>query len=747
MMGSRNQVIAVLTLIIITVCTISFTLQSCKQNTSGSKYSLQVTDNAFVGPDACQSCHAKEYADWSTSDHFKAMMVANDSSVSGDFNNASLNSDGVYSKFFKRDEKFYINTEGDDGKNHDYEVKFTFGYYPLQQYLVEFPGGRMQVPRQSYNVVTKKWFHQYSGHKINHHDWMHWTKQSQNWNSMCANCHSTGLQRNYDEASDSYHTTYTHINVSCESCHGMGKNHIAYINTDEYKEGAKSKGSYLLLAKDQKSNVQLSACVQCHARRMEISSQPIASTEILDNYIPETPTTENYFPDGQFHNEDYEYGSFTQSKMYHRDVKCNNCHNPHSGKLKLEGNKLCLQCHQPKYNSPEHYFHETNTAAAECISCHMPSRIYMGADTRRDHSMRIPRPDQSVKYNTPNACNQCHSNKTSQWSADAIIKWYGKERKYYYTDDLIPGSQLDENSFYHLNKLVHDTTVSEMIRATAINYMGEIVTEGSLSEIKYYLTDSSAMVRHQAVTSLANFPPERWAASVSPLLVDPVRAIRIAAANSLSGVPKQLIDNNRQTDYAAANNELLQFLHFQSDFATGNIMLADYYSRTGENSNAEKYYLRTLKIDSMANYARINLATIYNTEGKNGKAIEILNAAYKTDRENPRISYNLALIYVEVGNKEDALKYFDNAHRLKYGDPQLYYNYGLYLQQAGNSKKAQTMFSEGLKLFENSEKLTYGASYFYLQTGQKEKAFECIRKLQLLNPSNPNYRELFKLIN
>ncbi len=747
-MSSRNQVIPVIFFILVSVSTVAFTLQSCKQNNSGSnsKDILKTEENAFVGPAACQSCHAKEYADWGKSDHYKAMMVANDSNVTGDFRNAKLKADGIQSRFFKQEGKFFINTEGDDGKNHDYEVKYTFGFYPLQQYLVEFPGGRMQVPRQSYNVVKKKWFHQYIGQNIDHRDWLHWTKQSQNWNSMCASCHSTGLKRNFDEATNSYHTTYSHLTVSCESCHGKGQNHINYVNTDDYKKGNKTKGSYLLLSKGQKSEEQLSGCVQCHARRMEISSRPIASTEVLDNFIPETPTTENYFADGQFHSEDYEYGSFTQSKMFHRDVKCSDCHNPHSGKIKLIGNQLCLQCHKQNLDTPEHYFHEKNTAASQCISCHMPTRVFMGADTRRDHSMRIPRPDQSVKYNTPNACNQCHTNKTPQWAADAVVKWYGPDRKYYYTDDLIPGSKLDENSFYHLNKLLHDTAVSTMVRAMAINYLGELVTEESLSQIKQFLSDSNAMLRHEAVTAVTNFPAERWSNEVGKLLNDPVRAIRIAAANSLSIAPG-LIDYNRQSMYASATNELLQFLHFQSDFSTGSIMLADYYNRTGDHANAKKHYLRTLEIDSMANYARINLATIYNTEEKNGKAIEILKDAYKTDMENPRISYNLALIYVEVGNKEEALKYFAIAYQQKYGDPQLYYNYGLYLQQQGNSKKAQSIFTEGLKLFPNSEKLTYGASYFYMQTGQKDKAFECIRKLKILNPTNPDYRDLFQLLN
>ncbi len=721
--------------------------QSCGNNDSAnSEPSVNFSENDFIGPDGCKSCHAKEYNDWLLSDHFKAMMVANDSTVLGDFNEKELQADGVTTRFFKRNGKFFINTEGGDGKNHDYEVKYTFGYYPLQQYLVEFPGEKMQVPRVSYDVVKRQWFHQYSGQKIEHHDWLHWTKQSQNWNSMCATCHSTNLQRNYDETTGSYHTTYSHITVSCESCHGMGKNHAEYINSAAYQSGGKVEGSYLLLHKGQRNEEQLSGCVQCHARRMEISQRFIASTEALDNFIPNLPTTEHYHPDGQIREEAYEYGSFTQSKMYHRGVKCSDCHNPHTGRISLAGNKLCLQCHKADYDSPQHHFHAANTDGAQCVNCHMPAHVYMGNDSRLDHSFRVPRPDQSAQYDTPNACNQCHADRSAKWAADAVVKWYGAERKHHYSDDLIPGSMLHENSFSHLQKLLGDTSATEMVRATAINYLGEILTDESIHAIKTCLHDTIAMVRYEAVTALSNFPHERWVSDITPLLNDPVRAVRISAANALSVAPQSAFDKNSSPSFASTHNELMDFLHHQSDFATGNIMLGDYYFKTGDNQNAEKYYLRTLKIDSLANYARLNLSSAYNAEGKNAEALAILREAFAVDPQNPRISYNLALLHAELGEKSEALKYFELTRKLNYAYDRFYYNYALYQQQLDDKQKAELLFNEGLKLFPDSEPLNYGAAYFFLQTKRKEKALVSILKLKELNPGNQSYGELFRLL-
>ncbi|MBK9105374.1 MAG: hypothetical protein IPL92_12600 [Saprospiraceae bacterium] len=221
--------------------------------------------STYVGSINCKSCHAEAYTAWTSSDHFKAMLPANDSTVLGDFNGTTFTADGVVSTFFKKDGKFYINTQGDDGQNHDYEVLYTFGYFPLQQYLIAFPDGRLQATRVSWDSRDKKWFHQYAGQKVYHKDWLHWTGNSQNWNTMCASCHSTDLQKNYDEQTDSYNTTWKEINVTCESCHGPGSNHIEYINSKEYKHGDRIENAGLLYGRDTLSQLQLNTCAACHA--------------------------------------------------------------------------------------------------------------------------------------------------------------------------------------------------------------------------------------------------------------------------------------------------------------------------------------------------------------------------------------------------------------------------------------------------------------------------------------------------
>lgn len=697
----------------------------------------------YVGDQSCKKCHATEFKEWKQSHHYMSMLPPNDSTVKGDFNNVTFTADGVTSRFYKKGAKYFINTEGDDGKNHDFEVKYIFGFTPLQQYLVQFPGGRMQVPRLSWDVNKKKWFNQYAGQNIPSHDWLHWTGNAQNWNTMCATCHSTNLRKNYDIKTDTYKTSYSIINVSCESCHGAAKQHIDFINGD-YKSGSRVAGSYMKLAKNAKQLEELNTCAPCHARISEINGSHIGSSEIMDNYIPQIPDTEFYHADGQVNDEDYIYTSFLQSKMYHKGVTCSTCHNSHSVKLKRSGNQTCTLCHIPtQYDVPKHTFHKTGTPASECKNCHMPGKLYMGNDLRHDHSFRVPRPDLSVKYGTPNACSNCHKDKSEKVLANAIVKWYGPKRVYHFAEDLIPGSHIDAQSEKHLNNLIDNKFVPKIIKATATFYLGSIPTQTSLNTILARLASKDAQIRYRALRSLASFPIESWIESVGPLLSDKVRAVRIAAADLYIIIPKEQIPSNYLKTFSSAQIELEKSLRFQTDFSTGNVMLADYYLKLKDFPNAEKFYLRGLKKDSNMNYALLNLSAVYNSQGKNAQALHALELALKNDAKNERIYYNMALLFNEMNNISAAEKSFAKAVELKSTNSRVYYNYGLLLNQNKKFVLAEKVLHKGIQINPRDSELYYALTYVYIQSNNKAKAIQAAIQLKQLDPNNPNYQQIF----
>ncbi len=698
----------------------------------------------FVGASECKTCHTKEYSDWKKSDHFLAMQPANDSTVLGDFNNTTYIADGVTNQFYKKDSKFYIQTQGPDGKNHDYEILYTFGVFPLQQYLVSFPGGRLQSTRASWNSRDKKWFHQYGGQKLYYHDWLHWTGNGQNWNTMCASCHSTDLQKNYDFTQDSYNTTWSEINVSCESCHGAGSNHVSFVQSVSYKDGERLPNAGLKYGRNTKPQLQLNTCAACHARKADLSSTPLHSGEIMDDLIPQIITNEFYFPDGQIKEEDYEYGSFVQSKMFHNNVRCSNCHNPHSGKLILPGNALCRSCHKPKYDTKDHHFHMVNTEGSQCVNCHMPTKTYMGVDHRRDHSFRIPRPDQSIVYGTPNACTNCHKDKSSSWATNAIKKNYGDKRSYHFSDDLLPGSQLNDKSETHLIKLLADTTQPEIARATAANYLADIQTTKSADALTKALGDKKALVRYHAVRSLENFPPQVWQSLAEQNLTDKVRAVRIAAADLFHRLPTDATPASAKGAYLAADTENKKYLQYQTDFAVGNVMLADYELQSGDELNAILHYVRGLKKDSLMNYARLNLSAAYSGTGKNPEALKTLHDAASIDQSNDRIFYNLGLLYYELQNIPSALANFEKAYQLGSSISGVYYNYGLLLQQQHKLKEAEQILLKGFGLNPTASNINYALAYLYMSESLPQKARPHVLVLKQMDPSNPDYQKLFR---
>jgi tetratricopeptide (TPR) repeat protein len=720
-----------------------FIVNSCSSR--DSEYAvLESHSEVYVGDQACVKCHKEEHGEWKQSHHYMSMLPPNDSTVKGDFNNVTFTADGVTSRFFKKGTKFFINTEGSDGVNHDFEVKYIFGFTPLQQYLVSFPDGRMQVPRLSWNVKQKKWFNQYAGKKIPSHDWMHWTGNSQNWNTMCASCHSTNLKKNYDLKTDAYKTTFSVVNVSCESCHGPGQQHLEYLKGERYKDGEKIKGSFLKLSKNSSQTEQLNTCAPCHARATDLNATHIKSLEIMDNYIPQIPDTEFYQADGQVDDEDYIYASFLQSKMYSKGVKCSDCHNIHSTKLKRVGNNTCVKCHTPsKYDTPSHTFHPIGDKSSACISCHMLSKLYMGNDLRHDHSFRVPRPDLSERYGTTNACFGCHKDKSDKVLATAIVKWYGPKRKHHFADDLVPGSQLSAKSEVHLLKLVNDNTVPNIIKATAAFYLGNILSSSSLQTLLTCLKSHDAQVRYRALRSLENFAPTHWISPVGPLLSDKVRAVRIAAAELYITIPLDQIPSQYNATFTSAHIELKNYLLYQTDFSVGNVMVGDYYFKLKEYSKAEDFYLKGLKKDAQMNYALINLSTVYNIQGKNDKSLQALQMAQKNDPKNERIYYNMGLLYNEMNNRSAAEKAFSIAIELKTQNPKVYYNFGVMLTENNKLKEAESVLLKGIRINPSDPELYYAIAFVYIKKNDKSKAMQALVNLKSLDPNNPNYQQLF----
>ena len=403
---------------------------------------------AYAGSSVCVGCHAAQGAQWQGSHHAQSMQVANAQTVLGDFNDVRFEHQGQTTRFYRRDDGYWVQTEGADGQSAPFRISHTFGVFPLQQYLIRFDDGRLQALGIAWDARPRtqggqRWFALYP-QRIAPGDPLHWTGRDQNWNFMCASCHSTGVQRRYDGARNRFDTRWAEIDVACESCHGPGDRHVVLARAGRAAKGA---GSGLVTRFDatarqvwRRTSVEQSTaapasdtaaakreeevCYPCHARRQELVATPTPGAAFLDQYLPLTLEAGLYQADGQLQDEVFEYGSFQQSKMHAAGVTCTACHEPHSLRLRAVGNVLCTQCHQAdRYDQSSHHHHRPDAAGAACVSCHMPSRTYMGVHVRHDHSLRIPRPDLSLAAGTGNACNQCHHDHDAAWATAQLARW------------------------------------------------------------------------------------------------------------------------------------------------------------------------------------------------------------------------------------------------------------------------------------------------------------------------------------
>jgi predicted CXXCH cytochrome family protein len=623
----------------------------------------------FVGREICRPCHESAFESWRGSDHDLAMDVATDETVLGDFDDAVFSSKGITSTFFKRGGGFFVNTQGPDGAMADFEITYTFGHEPLQQYLVPFPGGRLQCLSIAWDSIRGEWFDLYPDQEIPPGDWLHWTRAAQTWNGMCAECHSTNLRKNFDAASNTYSTTWSEIDVSCEACHGPGSDHVAWAEIQPMARPEIDNFGLVVQTGGISSREQVELCAPCHARRTELGDWDHSTSALLDSHLPALLEEGLYYADGQILDEVYVWGSFTQSKMYANDVRCTDCHDAHSMKLKFEGNDLCLQCHRADaYDTADHHFHKKihegkPSDGALCVKCHMPERPYMVIDWRADHSLRVPRPDLSQTLGTPNACSQggCHDDRPLSWSVDAFTKWYGQAKKPHYGPTLAAGREGRPEAQGELIRLAGDALYPAIVRATALSLLGRYPGEASTRAFAVALADPEPLLRHTAVNNIVVASHEELVELLAPLLFDPMRAVRMQAAVQLADAPDQLLKPYQREALAETLAEYRRAMEYSLDFAFACHNLGNLAARLGDAAEAEKYYRMAIAIDDLFYPAKANLAVLLNARGANDEAEALLRSILDAYPEQHDVAYSLGLLLAEMGRYREAESYLARA--------------------------------------------------------------------------------------
>ena len=647
------------------------------------------------------------------------MAKPSEQSVLGRFDGAIVEHLGSQARFFREGHRYLVETDGRDGGKGVFDIAYTFGVYPLQQYLVAFPDGRIQALPFAWDARSKaaggqRWFHLNPAERIAHGDPLHWTGLQQNWNYMCAECHSTGVRRNYDAATDRFDTRFSEISVGCEACHGPAKNHIDWATagrrTDDPRHGFASTiaraGAHAwtpdpVTRSPAVSDVpripgnEAEACGRCHARRDLLSENWSAGADLTQTHSPSLLKRNLYENDGQIRDEDFEYGSFLQSRMYAKGVVCTNCHDPHGGSLKLTGAAVCGQCHVlDRFAAKSHTGHEPGPSSPDCIACHMPMRTYMVVDDRHDHSLRIPRPDLDAKTGSPDACTKCHKDRSSAWAAAAIDDWRGSgERKQrpQWGEAFALARSGTPAARERLASIARDGAMPDIVRGTALAEIAPFFARAVEPVVADGLSDRSPLVRLGALQGLAPLPlAVRWRLA-ERLLADPEHAVRVAAAAMVADQPEASMSEDQRHRFVRAAAEYETAQRLIADRPEARSLLGTFFLRSGRPGDAEIEFRAGLKLDPNSVALALNLADLYRAEGDEARVDATVRSALAKAPRDAALHHALGLSLIRRRDYASALEELRVATELEPADGRFAYVYAIALQSTGKGEIARSV--------------------------------------------------------
>ena len=711
------------------------------------------TPATMVDEQQCQGCHSEQVKDWQGSHHQLAMQVANGETVLGDFNNVTFKAEKETTRFSRNDSGFWVNTPGIDGKNADFKVAYTFGIAPLQQYLIEVGEGRLQALGVAWDSEKHRWFHLYPGQGVNFKNPLHWSKPSQNANFMCVECHTTGFKRNFEAASNTFTSQWNSLGVGCQACHGPASNHVQWADqkTDLIHHG------FDVDLKDRNATVEIETCARCHARRAPLGDGFTVGKRLMDDYLPSVLTRELYELDGKIKDEVFEHGSFLQSKMFDKGVRCSNCHNPHSTELKAPGNAVCLQCHNTagktsiegvdgkglqakNYDSSEHTRHAMGQPGSQCVDCHMPGKFYMGNDFRHDHSFSIPNPERAQQLGTPDACLTCHPGKagdkvTAQfklWSASSAAQVPRYDESLWLIRNGQPGAA--DALYTQLQR----SNLPAIQRATLLAELPLYPSEQALKLATEDLRHADPQVRESAVRAISAFlPPAERAPLLSPLLGDPVKAVRIVAARDLLGASRNNGLGAAQANWNAAIAEYEAVQQSLLERAEANLNLAMLYQASGRTAEVEGLLRSALKRDPDFYPALVTLVQWLEGNGRVAEAQTLLGDSLKQHPDAALLQHTQGLSLIRAGKTAEAMAPLKKAAQLEPQNAQYGYVLAVALHESGKVDEACVLLEGLLKVQPANRNARLSLIQWYLDSGQEPKAQVLLQGWKKMNMGDP----------
>jgi len=625
------------------------------------------------------------------------MQPANDSTVLGDFRDRAFTEDGATSRFFRRGGGYVVNTVGPDGALHDYEVAYTFGVFPLQQYLVPFPGGRLQPLPLAWDARPaaaggQRWFTLDHVAPLGAEDDGHWSGRGLNWNYMCADCHATAVRKRYAPAADGFATAFVEPGVGCESCHGPGAAHVSWGEWPAWLRATVRRDDGLtarlrerrgvvwrvdsttgqpVRSEPRRTSREIETCAPCHARRVHLADGWTAGKALLDYYDPEVLVPGLYFADGQQRDEVYDHASFLQSRMFAAGVTCADCHDPHTQKLRAAGRQVCLQCHvATRYDSSAHHGHARDGAGGECAACHMPVTTYLEIDGRHDHSIRVPRPDRSIALGVPNACAACHADRSAEWAASAVRRWRGRGAtgNQPFAEAFAAAERGEGDAIARLLAVAGDSGESAIARASAFARLQDVGDTAVVAAAGRALRDPEPLVRRWAVEAIGGASEDVRLTLLAPALSDSVRAVRQRAAWHMAGIANRLPSEGQRRAFARAAEEFVASQRYNADRADHRVALGVFFLARGDTASALTEFQTAARQWPRHPEAVLNVAAVRSRQGRERDGEAALREAIGRVSDVAALHDALAKSLARQGRMAEAIAASERAVQLSDGD-------------------------------------------------------------------------------
>jgi predicted CXXCH cytochrome family protein len=478
--------------------------------------------------------------------------------------------------------------------------------------------------------------------------------------------------------------------------------------------------------------VEVEVCAPCHSRRKPLKEGFVASDPFLDSFEPELLRPGRYHADGQVEGEVYEWASFLQSRMYQAGVRCSDCHNPHSGKLHAQDNALCVRCHEPSRFDVVAHSHHAGAGAPRCVDCHMPPATFMQIDERRDHSIRIPRPDRTIEYGTPNACNACHAKRTATWARDTLTKWFPvKVERPHFVEALANERHGSLDAPRTLRAVIENDALPSIARATALESLGHYAGEKTIRALRTALAKKDALVVYGAVLGAAQLALPQRVSLLLPALEHSQRAVRIAAGRALAGVPLSDLPSSAQSALQRAFAEVEQSFDLGASRAETHVERSAFDLARGHLDAAEAALKTALRLTPCLSEAYLNLADVERQRGNEAAAERAIRAALSCNPKSAAAHHALGLwqVRAQQGNPIPSLK---NAVELAPADSRFSYVLAVALAGKGDRDEAIRTLEVSLELRPNDMNALHALAGYLRDAGRTERSLEVRRQLEFL---------------